>query len=520
MSGETRANGRGRVDDGSRGGVRALVRFTGELATKSRRTRARFQRRLASNLEAAFRSHGLDVRVERDWSRIYLSSSDRAFLDPLGRVFGVSSFSVLEAECAADLGEIVEVGRRVFAGRVKGRRYAVRARRTGSHAFGSADVMRELGAALNPGATVDLDDPEVVVQVEVRGGRASLFSDRIPGAGGLPLGVQGRAVALISGGFDSAVAAWMALRRGIELDYLFCNLGGAAYRRMVTEVAKVLSDSWSYGSDPRLHVVDFGEVVEAMRESAKPAYLQVVLKRLMYRAGSRVAEETGAEALITGESVGQVSSQTLTNLRAIDGAASVPVLRPLIGFDKEEIVERARRIGTHDLSARVREYCAVAPDRPVTAARPEAAAAQEDTVDPDVLERALAARDTVALGSLEVADIVGPSLFVSTIDEDAAVVDTRPSEAYRHWHWPTAIHREFDDLARRFGELDRGRTYVLYCTEGVRTAHLAEAMQAAGYEAYSFRGGIRALRRHAEERLGDGAAEREDGGRAPGGATL
>lgn len=485
-------------DGGDEAPVRALVRFAGEIATKSRRTRARFQNRLANNLRDALASHGFDARVDREWSRLYVSAGDRGIVDPLSRVFGVSSFSLLEGECPAELPRIVEVGRELFGERVKGRRYAVRARRSGSHEFGSGDVMRELGAALNPGAEVDLDHPDIVVRVEVRDDTAYLFSDRIAGAGGLPLGVQGRAVALLSGGFDSAVAAWMTLSRGIPLEYVFCNLGGAAYRRMVLEVGMHLAREWSYGTRPRIHVLDFTEVVEAMRRSVRPAYLQVVLKRLMYRAASRVAEEVGAEALVTGESVGQVSSQTLANLRAIDGAANRPVLRPLVGFDKEAIVARAREIGTYELSARVREYCQVAPDRPVTASRPEDAAEQEEAVDAEPLERALEGREVLDLRDLRLPEVVGEGLFLSEVPSGAAVIDTRPREAYEAWHWPRAEHRELDRLTRDFGDLDPERTYVLYCAEGLRTAHLAERMQARGLEAYSFRGGARALRRRAE----------------------
>jgi thiamine biosynthesis protein ThiI len=475
--------------------VRALVRFSGELATKSRRTRARFQKRLVVNLRDALASEGTEAQVEGGWSRLYLEGPSDAFLDPLGRTFGVSSSSLVIGECAARLDEIIETGVRLYGEQVRGRRFAVRARRAGDHAFHSSDIHRDLGAALNPGATVDLDDPEVTVRVEVRDDRAHFYEDPVAGAAGLPLGVQGTAVALISGGFDSAVAAWMALRRGISLDYVFCNLGGAAYKRMVVEVSKVLADRWSYGTHPRLHVLEFEPIVAAMRERAKPAYLQVVLKRLMYRAASTIAEEIGAEAIITGESVGQVSSQTLVNLRAIDDASERPVLRPLLGFHKEEILVRAREIGTHDLSARVREYCDVAPDRPVTAASPESAREQEDSVGVVELEQAIAAREVLKLRSLRVSEVVGANLYVSEMPTGARVIDTRHMEAYQAWHWPVAEHREFEDLERRYRGLDREQTYVLICAEGIRTAFLAERMQADGFEAYSFLGGAPRLRK-------------------------
>ncbi len=247
-----------------------MLRLTGEITTKGRRTRSRFQKQLADNVRDSLESSGASCRIRSDWSRLYVRA-DVPVEDPLSRVFGISSFSVVEAECRADLDEIVKVGRATFIDRVRGKRFAVRARRAGRHSFNSQDVKRELGSALLEGASVDLTDPEVEVCVEVRDDVALFYSGRTAGSGGLPLGVEGRAVCLLSGGFDSAVAAWMMLRRGVALDYVFCNLGGDAYQRMVLEVASVLADRWSYGTRPTLLSLDFDPVVAELRRAFRPA---------------------------------------------------------------------------------------------------------------------------------------------------------------------------------------------------------------------------------------------------------
>lgn len=485
---------RSATTSGSFASTEVMVRLSGEVTTKSRGTRAHFQRRLADNLRDALASHGLGGRVRDDWSRLYLEG-DEGILGPASRVFGISSLSLVEGSCPSELETIVETGRRLYADRVRGRRYAIRARRSGEHDFSSHDVNRLLGAALNPGAVVDLDDPEVEVHVEVRGERARLFSARIAGPGGLPLGVQGRGAALLSGGYDSAVAAWMTLRRGVELDYVFCNLGGGAYRRMVTEVALVLARRWSYGSHAILHVLDFEPIVEAMRREVKASYLQVVLKRLMYRAACRVAEERGADVIVTGEAVGQVSSQTLPNLRAIDEVADRPVLRPLLGFDKHEIIDRARAIGTYDLSSRIREYCALVPDHPVTASTPDRAREQEDRLDPTLLDVALEGRDRLDLRKVGPEEVVTVNLFLDRVPEEARVLDLRTPEEYRQWHWPGAERRDERELAGEARDLDREALYLLYCERGTRSAHLAERLQREGLEVYSYRGGAPALQR-------------------------
>lgn len=450
-----------------------LVRLAAELTIKSRRTRTAFIRRLVRNMRDALRTAGIEATVDPVWGRIYVRASSPAALMPLSRVFGISSLSIVDRVVPARLEDIVAAGTELFADRVAGRHYAVRAHRAGTHEFSSNDIEVQLGAALRPGAAgVRLRDPEVTVSIEVRDEQAYLFSERVDGPGGLPIGVEGNAVALLSGGYDSAVSAWLLLKRGVALDYVFCNLGGDAYERAVVQVAKLLGDEWSYGTQPRLHVIDFGDVVNDLREKTRPSYWQVVLKRLMYRAASRVGAELNAQAIVTGEAVGQVSSQTLTNLRALEPAADLPVFRPLIGFDKGEIIDRARAIGTAALSEQVKEYCAIAPGKPVTAASVERVDAEDDKLDPSVLEKAIAERRIIEPRAVSASDLAASYLFTEQIPDDAVVIDCRPAAQYRTWHLRGAEQRDEWELLRDFRRLDRDRTYVLYCAHGIQTAHL------------------------------------------------
>jgi len=478
-----------------------LVRLAAELTIKSNRTRSEFVRRLMRNLRDALGSSGIEYQLERVWDRIYVRA-DAARAEPLlARVPGISSISLVERTVAAELPAIVATGEELFRERVRDRRFAVRARRTGSHPFSSRDVEVELGAALRQvAAAVDLTHPEVTAHVEVRHQQAYFYSERTQGVGGLPVGVEGRALALLSGGYDSAVASWLMLKRGIALDYVFCNLGGDAYERAVLQVAKYIADEWSFGTRPRLHVIDFAGPLAALREHCRPAYWQVVLKRLMYRAAESVAHAIGAEALLTGEAVGQVSSQTLTNLRAIEATATLPVLRPLLGFDKSEIIARARAIGTATLSEQVREYCAISPGRPVTAASIQRLDEEERRLDLAVLTAAVEARHPLDLRALRPADLVAPYLFTAEVPEGAVVIDCRPLAQYRAWHLKGAEHREEWEILQDFQRLDRQRTYVLYCAHGMQTAYIAEKMQRAGYEAYSFRGGLRGVIEYARQK--------------------
>ncbi len=477
-----------------------LVGIASEIATKARRTRRRFQDRLVRNIRDCLRTAGIEHRIDARWSRLHISAEDATAARRVADVFGVHSVAVVEARFPADLAEIVRVGEALFRDRVRGKRFAVEARRAGTLPFSTQDVRVQLGAALNEDADVDLTHPDVTVTVEMRDGEAFLFADRLRGVGGLPLGVEGRAACLISGGFDSAVAAWLLLKRGVALDYVFCNLAGEAYERSVVSVAKVLAEAWSFGDRPRIHVIDFTAPVESLKATVTPRYWQIVLKRMMYRAAEQVAQDIRAEAIVTGEAMGQVSSQTLHNLRAIDDAAVLPVLRPLIGADKTDIIRRAEVIGTATLSAHVKEYCAILPDRPATKASTDAARAEESRVDLRVLTRAVAERRVLDLRALRPVDLVQPYLFTEHVRHDAVVIDCREAHHFAAWHYPEAQRRDISELVGGFRELDKDRTYVLYCSIGVLSAHVAEVMQRAGYEAYSFKGGAGALRRHAEQR--------------------
>lgn len=482
-----------------------LVRLTGEISTKAKQTRARFNARLADNIEDALRTEGVPYELERGWSRhVVTTSAPAEAADVIRRVHGVQSLSRVECRPARALNDVVQAGEELFRDRVKGKRFAVRARRVGdkkSIPFGSKAIENELGSALLPHARgVDLDDPEVTARVEVRDGRAYFFTDSIRGPGGLPLGTGGRAVALVSGGFDSAVASWLMLKRGVTLDYVFCNLGGATHLLGVLRVLKVLSEKWSYGSRPRLYVIDFQPLVKELQQKTHPRYWQVLLKRLMFRVAQRTAQDVRATGIVTGEAVGQVSSQTLQNLDVISRVVSKPLLRPLLGFDKDDIVAHARRIGTYQLSSAVDEYCAMVPDRPATRASLQAVQREEEKIDVGLVDRALDGRSVFKLHEVDPEAFVDPELEVEEIPWDAQVIDLRSSAAYRTWHYPGAVHMHLSHALDQLEELDRDQTYVVYCEVGLKSAHLAERMKRAGYRAYNFKGGMKNLMRYAMER--------------------
>ena len=484
-----------------------ILRISGDFYTKARRTRMRFFRRLQANAEAALAAHGIPYRLEPTWSRMYVETPVPGAAEVLARVFGVQSVSDVERRSWERLEDVVSAGVAIFGDAVQGRSFAVRASRRGEReriGFDSSRVESALGRALlDAGAgRVNLSAPEVTAHVEIEPGTAHFFFDKASGHGGLPIGVEGRAMALVSGGFDSAVASWLMLKRGVQLDYVFCNLGGAAHRLGVLKVMKRIAETWSYGYAPQLHEVDLTPLVADLRQRVRPANWQIVLKRLFLRAGAAVAHRGGRLAVVTGEAIGQVSSQTLQNLAVIDEASPALVLRPLLGFNKEEIVELARRIGVYDFAAAVAEYCDLAPPKPATRAGLREVQRDEAALDLTRLDALVDSRRVFDLRRADPEALGSQIPEVEEIPPGAAVIDLRSANAYRSWHYPGALHLDVPHALAACHAFARDRAYVVVCEVGLKSAHLAETMREAGFEAFQFRDGIRGLMAVAEREAG------------------
>lgn len=477
-----------------------LIRFSGEVSIKSRGTREQFCRKLGGNLRDALESAGVEHRVRRLWSRILLSAaeSERA-AEVAATVFGVQSASPVETLEWRDLDDLVGRAAPRAEPAVRGRRFAVRARRgvqLERIPFRSPDVERRLGSLLlDASAGVDLDEPEVTVGLEVHPERAFLFTRTVDGHGGLPVGVEGRALALLSGGFDSAVASWLMLKRGVALDYVFFNLGGREHEIGALTVARHLARAWSFGDRPRLTAIDFRPLVADLRQRVEPRLWQVVLKRAMLALAGRLAERRGHPMLVTGDAVGQVSSQTLSNLAAISVATPVPILRPLAGFNKDEIVARAREIGTYDLSAGLAEHCALLDRRPATAVDAADAAAAEEELGEAWRRVAWRTRRRLDLRRLSDADLDPGDVAVAEPPPGARLLDLRPRRAFRSDHLEGALDLPWEEAMLAYPSLDREATWVLVCEVGLKSAQLAEAMRREGFAAHSLEGGLKGYRK-------------------------
>lgn len=380
----------------------ALIHYH-EISLKGR-NRAAFAGRLRANLAFAVRDLGAPL-VEGIASRFLVPLADPttadAVLEACAAVPGVSRVSdalvlsrqMHDIRSAAERAMEQAVG---LAAKGSIRTFAVDARRSSTdHPVSSAQMNVDVGAHLQSvfGLAVDLGRPDVIVHVEVVQGAAYVYARRLQGPGGLPVGSSGVVVALLSAGIDSPVAAWRVARRGaVVVGVHFSGAPQTADTSTadVHDIAEALSP---YGGIGRVYSVPFGDLQREIALACPPHLRVVLYRRLMVRVAEAIAVAESAKALVTGESLGQVASQTLDNIAVVDAAAALPVLRPLVGSDKDEIIAEARRLGTYDISIRSHDDCCTLfmPRNPATHATVGEADAAEAGLDVgDMVARALA----------------------------------------------------------------------------------------------------------------------------------
>ncbi|RFA96015.1 tRNA uracil 4-sulfurtransferase ThiI [Pyrobaculum aerophilum] len=468
--------------------MEVVIIRVGELTVKRGLTRAEMERLLLRAAREAAEECG-GAKFEKEPGRIYAYGDVNCLKKALSKVFGVKSVSPARVITYQKITDIALEAADLWSGIVAGKRFAVRVHRVGEHAFTSRDVAAEVGAVLvAAGGRVDLEDPELEFYIEIRGNRAYFYTEVIEGPGGLPLGSEGKILALVSAGIDSPVAAWMLMRRGAHVDVLYCNLGGTITLRHALEVIKRLL-AWSYGYNARVIIADCGPVAMAMRRGVREELWNIAFKRALYRIGVEIAKRLGAIALATGESLGQVSSQTLQALAAVEAGIDMPILRPLIGMDKDEIVKHAQKIGTYELSAKLPEYCAVFSRRPRKwALREEVEAIDLALYDAitEVVNNAKIVRKR-ELDEFMKALTPPHDIEIDSAPEGAVIVDLRDEESYKKWHLPGAVRADVDGVLALVDKLGRDKTYVFYCYSGGLSLDVAESLRKLGIKAYSLR---------------------------------
>ena len=379
----------------------------GEIVLKGLNRRA-FEDRLLKNIRRRIARAG-NFEVYSMQSTIYIEPKDEdADIDEaeerISKIFGVIGYA-RACVCEKDMDAITKMAPEYLNDTLAGfKTFKVESKRADKKfPLGSMEISREVGAALlraNPHISVDVHNPEITVRVEIREKAAYIHGETKPGAGGIPVGTGGKAAILISGGLDSPVAAWMMAKRGVELTAIHFASPPYTSERAHEKVVALLKKVGEYAGRMDMITVPFTEIQEQIRMNCPEDHFTLIMRRFMMRLANELALELRCRALVTGENLGQVASQTMQALAVSEDVTTMPVLRPLIGLDKEEIVKISRRIGTFETSILPYEDCCTVftPRHPKT--KPEVAEVREIESALDVeglCRRAMADREMIRL---------------------------------------------------------------------------------------------------------------------------
>ena len=470
--------------------MKFIVKLFPEIIMKSDSVRRRFVKILSHNIKAVLCHVDEQVLVIRHWDFIEVRSSDEKKLlirDTLQRISGIHHFLEVDEKPYHNLHDIFEHTYLEYKDKLINKSFCVRVKRRGKTEFNSMDAMRYIGGGLNQSidsASVKLKNPDITIHIEIDHDHMMIVKGRFEGLGGYPMSTQEDVLSLISGGFDSGVASHMFMRRGSRVHYCFFNLGGQAHELGVKQMAYHLWSRYSLSHKVWFITVDFEPVVAEILKTIDDGHMGVVLKRMMVKAASQIAQQIKIQALVTGEAMGQVASQTLTNLNAIYAASSTLILRPLITSDKEDIIKMAEKIGTANIAKSMPEYCGVISKSPTVKALKSKILEQEANFNFEILNYAIQTAKFSDIRDLNIHEKIVTAEVVQHITSQQVVLDIRmPDEVDDKPLKVDAavITLPFYKLLSEFDQLDPTKTYLLYCQQGVMSRLQAAQLLAKGH---------------------------------------
>lgn len=380
----------------------------GELTTK-KGNRNQFINILKRNVKEKL--EGLDYKLTANKVRMFIESSDNdEVVRRLGEVFGIHDL-VVAYKVVADYDVIAGASKKIFD-EISFKTFKVNTNRANkSFPMNSMEVSRNIGGVIleHKDISVDVKNPEVVLNIEIRDKFAYLSTNQNRGIGGYPVGVQGKGLLMLSGGIDSPVAGYLASKRGIALEAIYFEAiphTSLKARQKVIDLANILK---KYNHRIKIHVIPFTEIQETIYKEIDNRYLITIMRRMMYQISERLADQINAKILVNGESIGQVASQTLDSIRAINEVIKIPVLRPVACLDKEEIIVLAKKIGTYETSILPYEDCCTVfvPKHPAIKPKASICKEYEAGIDFDtMMSRAIDNRLIIEIGNNEKSDLL------------------------------------------------------------------------------------------------------------------
>jgi thiamine biosynthesis protein ThiI len=476
-----------------------IIKLFPEIIVKSRPVRKQFISQLRKNIKKILSRLIEKPNVQSQWDHLEIDLSlispiiEKKIIRALQHIPGIEFILKVIHYDVFDIESIARIVIEHYQDKMCNQTFCVRAKRTGKHPFTSINIEREVGAYLLkavPSAKVDLHHPEIRIQLELRDEKLLLVEKRYNGLGGFPIGQQESCVSLISGGFDSSVASYLMIKRGIRTHYCFFNLGGVSHERGVKEVAYHLWNLYASSHRVLFITIPFEAVVSEILDKVDTSQMGVILKRMMLRVANQVAVEFNSPGIVTGEAVGQVSSQTLTNLAVIDKVSEQLVMRPLIVMDKPDIIHLSRIIGTEPFAAVMPEYCGIISQKPTTRAKMHKIKREESYFDFSILDNAFKERKVENIDQmLELSPDEMKYEVVVIPKKEEIIIDIRHPEASLN---DPLIHLNNEILLIPFfklkntSKLKKDVPYLLYCENGVMSHLQAESLHEKGYQVKIF----------------------------------
>ena len=352
--------------------MEVLIRY-GELFIKSEPVKRIYEKKLVKNIKRSLKENGIEFKIYRKRGRIFITSEKiKEVCEMLKNIPGITSFSPCYHLQTSDLRKIKNFVKKNYEKWVKKRQtFAIRAQRVGKHKFTSKDVENEVGKVVD--RKVNLKNPDVTIGIEIRDNDTYIFTEKIRGIGGLPVSASGKVLALLSGGIDSPVASFLMMKRGCKVDFIHFHSFPLVSKKSIEKVKELIKVLNKFQNKSKLYLIPFADIQSEIKTKIEARYRIIFYRRFMLKISEEVAKKENAKALVTGDSLGQVSSQTLQNIFSISEAVKIPIFRPLIGLDKEEIVSLAKKIGTYEISIKPQEDCCTLfiPKHPTTKAKIE-----------------------------------------------------------------------------------------------------------------------------------------------------
>ena len=462
-----------------------IIKFSGDIGTKQRRTKWKIIQKLHGNIIQGLKyDQNKVIESKLNWSHIFLITENDA-AERLKYTPGIQFFSPVIISNLINTQEIIEKAKEIFTESVKGKLFAVRVKNANYNKidYSKRELEKEIGAALYPYAKgVNLSNPDITCYVEIRENNVYFFAEKINAVGGFPVGISKESGVLYSGGIDSPVATYRALRTGILPHFIFYDLGGEEQFYSAQKTMATLYEKFMPYKENNVYIVPFTPIMTALQQLPNK-YQNLGLKVFFYQFAEKMARYRNWTNIITGESVGQVSTQTISNLAVLERFTEFPIFRPVGFYTKNEIMEIARFIGTMDHSFQGIENCALATKNVSTKGKFKELKNYIDQLPVnDLLQNAIELTIKMPVSAFIEADYPKAPVEKARADENIEFIDLSLNEDFANKEKVRQI--AFNEAWQSFFDWNPEKKYFIYCENGVKSKTLANFMSEQGFDAH------------------------------------